>query len=181
MATDIAMSMLLPVLMAYSLVGEEVHEWLGIVMLLLFIIHHILNWGWYKNFGKGTYTPIRILSTGINLLLVIIMVALPVSGILMAKHTFRFIRFSSGIASVNGFSASLQGFLCGCFKPAAAGNLHPQDGNIFYIVIPYYCRQFLAVVNGIKFWATDQCNFSLHKILMDIRISICSTVSSNQQ
>ena len=34
MATDIAMTILLPVLMAYSLVGEEVHEWLGIVMFL---------------------------------------------------------------------------------------------------------------------------------------------------
>ena len=98
-ATDIAMTMLLPILMAYSLVGEEIHEWLGIAMFLLFIIHHALNRGWHKNLARGPYPPIRILSVGINLLLVIVMVALPVSGILMAKHTFHFIRFSSGIAS----------------------------------------------------------------------------------
>ena len=99
MAIDLAMTMLLPVLMAYSLVGEEIHEWLGIVMFLLFIIHHALNWGWHKNLVKGPYPPIRILSTGINLLLVIIMVALPVSGIMMARHTFQFIHFRSGTAS----------------------------------------------------------------------------------
>lgn len=99
MATDLAMTMLLPILMAYSLVGEEVHEWLGIVMFLLFIVHHALNWGWYKNLVKGPYPSIRILSTGINLLLVIVMVALPVSGILMARYTFHFIHFQSGAAS----------------------------------------------------------------------------------
>ncbi|MBD5528940.1 MAG: hypothetical protein HDR02_11165 [Lachnospiraceae bacterium] len=62
---------------------EEIHEWLGIVMSLLFITHHALNWGWYKNLVRGPYPPIRILSAGINLLLVIVMVALPVSGILL--------------------------------------------------------------------------------------------------
>ena len=99
MATDLAMTILLPVLMAYSLVGEEVHEWLGIVMFLLFTIHQVFNWRWYKNLVRGPYPPIRILSTGINLLLVIVMAALPISGIMMAKHTFQFIHFRSGAAS----------------------------------------------------------------------------------
>ena len=44
MAADIAMTILLPILMAYSLVGEAVHEWLGIVMFLLFIVHQTY-WG----------------------------------------------------------------------------------------------------------------------------------------
>ena len=99
MATDLTMTMLFPVLMAYSLVGEAVHEWLGIVMFPLVTIHQALNRHWYKNLVRGPYPPIRILNTVINLLLVIVMAALPVSGILMAKHTFRFIRFSSGTAS----------------------------------------------------------------------------------
>ncbi|MBQ1342485.1 MAG: hypothetical protein IIY33_08390 [Erysipelotrichaceae bacterium] len=37
---DVAMALALPVLMAYSLVGEELHEVIGLVMLVLFIIHH---------------------------------------------------------------------------------------------------------------------------------------------
>ena len=66
MATDIAMTILLPVLMAYSLVGETVHEWLGIVMFLLFTIHQVFNGRWYKNFVRGSYLPIRILSAGMK-------------------------------------------------------------------------------------------------------------------
>ena len=40
---DSGMVLLLPLLMAYSLVGEAAHEYLGIGMFLLFISHHILN------------------------------------------------------------------------------------------------------------------------------------------
>ena len=43
MIADVAMMLLLPFLMAYSLVGEAVHEGMGIVMALLFILHHVLN------------------------------------------------------------------------------------------------------------------------------------------
>ena len=43
-ALDGLMILLLPVLMAYSLVGEQLHEWLGVLMLLLFVGHHALNW-----------------------------------------------------------------------------------------------------------------------------------------
>ena len=115
-AADIIMTMLLPVLMAYSLVGESVHEWLGIVMFLLFTIHQALNRHWYKNLVRGPYPPIRILNMVINLLLVIVMVALPVSGILMAKHTFHFIRFSFGTASARliHLLASYWGFVLIC-------------------------------------------------------------------
>ena len=40
---DILMIAALPVLMAYSLVGETLHEIVGTGMLVLFITHHILN------------------------------------------------------------------------------------------------------------------------------------------
>ena len=38
---DLGMTVLLLLLMAYSLIGEEAHEWLGAAMLLLFVLHHI--------------------------------------------------------------------------------------------------------------------------------------------
>ena len=46
---DFGMVLLLPLLMAYSLVGEAAHEYLGIGMFLLFIAHHILNIAWWKH------------------------------------------------------------------------------------------------------------------------------------
>lgn len=40
---DAAMVLLLPLLMAYSLIGEAFHEFAGTLMLLLFLAHHRLN------------------------------------------------------------------------------------------------------------------------------------------
>ena len=42
-AVDVAMTIALLLLMAYELIGQAAHEWLGIGMFVLFIIHHILN------------------------------------------------------------------------------------------------------------------------------------------
>ncbi|MEQ3170107.1 DUF4405 domain-containing protein [Dysosmobacter welbionis] len=96
MSIDLAMVVLLPVLMAYSLVGEVIHEWLGITMFLLFILHHAMNWRWYKSVTKGVYSAARILKTAVDGLLTILMFALPISGMIMAKHTFPFLDLSTG-------------------------------------------------------------------------------------
>ena len=45
---DIGMTVMLLFLMAYELIGEAAHEWLGIGMFVLFIIHHILNRKWRR-------------------------------------------------------------------------------------------------------------------------------------
>ena len=60
---DIGMTVILLFLMAYELIGEAAHEWLGIGMLVLFIIHHILNRKWSRSVFKGKYTLFRIWQT----------------------------------------------------------------------------------------------------------------------
>lgn len=91
MIVDIAMTALLPMLMAYSLIGEKFHEVAGTLMLVLFIAHHVMNRGWYKNLFKGRYTARRIFQTVLDMLLLVFMVIQPVSGILMSKHLYTFI------------------------------------------------------------------------------------------
>ncbi len=86
MIIDILMVMLLPLLMAYSLIGEKNHEILGICMFALFIAHHVINRKWWTTLFKGKYSPARAFNTAVNLLLAVYMVAQPVSGILMSKH-----------------------------------------------------------------------------------------------
>ena len=71
--------------MAYSLVGEAAHEYLGIGMFVLFIVHHIMNIAWWKNLLRGKYTPIRSVGTVLNFALVLIMLALPISGIVLSR------------------------------------------------------------------------------------------------
>lgn len=110
-AADMAMILLLPILMAYSLVGEAAHEWIGITMFLLFILHHALNWRWYKQLTKGSYSPMRVLGTVVNTLLAIIMIALPVSGMMMARHTTDFLNLGMSGARIIHLLASHWGFV----------------------------------------------------------------------
>ena len=42
---DAVMLLLLPLLMAEVLTGQELHEWMGTAMAVLFLAHHILNLG----------------------------------------------------------------------------------------------------------------------------------------
>lgn len=110
---DLAMTAMLPVLMAYALVGEATHEWVGISMFILFITHHILNYRWHQNLLKGRYSGIRILGTVINILLFAIMICLMVSGIMMSRHVFIFLHISDGtsFARTMHLLASYWGFV----------------------------------------------------------------------
>lgn len=62
-SADLAMIVLLLLLMTYDLIGQAAHEWLGIAMFLLFILHHVLNRRWLKSVFRGKYTPMRVLQT----------------------------------------------------------------------------------------------------------------------
>ena len=99
MFVDTAMVVLLPMLMAYSLIGETFHEIAGTLMLCLFIAHHWLNWAWFKGLLRGRYTPRRVFRTAVDLLLLVFMIAQPVTGILMSKHLYIFLP-TDGLSSV---------------------------------------------------------------------------------
>lgn len=88
---DITMAVLLPLLMAYSLIGEAFHEVVATAIFVLFIVHHILNRKWYGVLFKGKYTARRVFQTVLNTLLLVVMILQPVSGILMSKHLFMFL------------------------------------------------------------------------------------------
>ena len=60
---DICLTVSLLLLMPYSLIGETAHEWIGMAMLVLFIVHHILNRKWIGALAKGRYTIFRIYQT----------------------------------------------------------------------------------------------------------------------
>jgi len=91
MAVDGAMLILLPVLMAYSLVGELWHEIAGVAMTALFLAHHILNRRAAAALFRGRQTPERLFSTAVTLLLCAVMILLPLSGIAMSRHLFTFL------------------------------------------------------------------------------------------
>lgn len=90
-AIDVLMTALLVVQMAYPVTEQQIHEWTGAGMLLLFIAHHILNLHWLKVLGKGKYNGQRILQTVVDVLLLADMLALMFSGIRLSRYVFTFL------------------------------------------------------------------------------------------
>ncbi|MCH5266449.1 MAG: DUF4405 domain-containing protein [Lachnospiraceae bacterium] len=98
MLIDIGMTGILLFLMAYALVGEAAHEWLGVSMFALFVLHHILNTGWIKNIGKGKYTAFRTVQTVLAALVLCTMAGSMISGIVLSRHVFAFLPNHGGQA-----------------------------------------------------------------------------------
>ena len=88
---DIAMTLGLLFLMGYHLWGDSAHEWVGAGMFLLFLLHHILNRGWWKRLFRGKYNAARALLTGVNLLTLAAMLGLMVSGVMLSNEVFAFL------------------------------------------------------------------------------------------
>ena len=88
---DAAMTLALLLLMAYGLVGEAAHEWLGMGMFALFLLHHLLNRRWIRAVPQGRYAPPRMVQTALIGLIFLCMVGSMVSGIVLSRHVFAFL------------------------------------------------------------------------------------------
>jgi hypothetical protein len=121
---DSLMSILLPVLMAWSLIGEKAHEWIGVSMIILFFLHHALNYRWFISIFKGHYTYIRIVQTVLDLILILIMLTLMASGIMLSKYVFTGLSIQSGsaVARVGHMLASHWGFVLMSIHVGMHGN-----------------------------------------------------------
>ena len=113
MILDTLMVVLLPLLMAYSLIGENIHEVIGLCMFALFIGHHIINRKWWTSLFKGKYNASRTLSTIINLLLAVYMLLQPISGVLMSKYVLKDITLNdaAGILRMIHMTVAYWGFV----------------------------------------------------------------------
>ena len=110
---DLLMTVLLLLLMAYQITGQELHEWFGAGELLLFLLHNILNMKWYGNLFKGKYRPSRIIQTIVNFGILITMLCLGFSGIVMSRHVFAALSIHGPMATARmmHLAASYWGFV----------------------------------------------------------------------
>lgn len=111
---DAAMTLALLLLMAYGLVGEAAHEWLGMGMFALFVAHHILNRKWLLAVGKGKYTPIRMVQTALVGIIFLSMSGSMISGIVLSRHVFAFLPKHGGyeLAQQVHILCAYWGFIC---------------------------------------------------------------------
>ncbi|MBQ1899774.1 MAG: DUF4405 domain-containing protein [Erysipelotrichaceae bacterium] len=91
MFIDIAMLASLLFLMAYQITGDLFHEWIGIGMTALAIVHQILNRKWYGSLFKGKRSPYRILSMVINVFLILSFFVTALCGMSMSSHAAPFL------------------------------------------------------------------------------------------
>lgn len=112
-AIDVFMTLGLLFLMGYPLWGDVAHEWAGAGTFLLFIAHHALNWKWYRNLCRGRYAPARILQASVDLLLLVAMIGLMISGAMLSNYAFAFLNIRGGLsfARLLHMAASYWGFV----------------------------------------------------------------------
>ncbi|MDR2179628.1 MAG: DUF4405 domain-containing protein [Synergistaceae bacterium] len=94
---DLGMTALLLFATAYRITGDVTHEWIGIAVFILFVVHNAVNWRWYRGLFRGKYDFRRMMNTAVNLLLLATMTALMISGMLLSRTVFAFMGFSGGM------------------------------------------------------------------------------------
>ena len=66
-------------------------------------------------------------------------------------------------------------------KSSAAGNLHSDNGDAFYVVFADDCRQLLGIIHPIQLRATHKRDVSLNEPLVESGIGVSCAVGSNKQ
>ena len=127
---DIAMTVVLLCLMAYQVTGEEAHEWCGIAMTALVIVHQILNRRWYSALLKGKYHAYRIAATVLNILLLAAFALTAFCGMSMSGHAVPFLYGMVRVSfarqmhlSMSHWAFVLMGLHLGFHIPAMAAKL----------------------------------------------------------
>lgn len=77
--------------------SDSVHEILGTVLIVLWILHNILNRSFYKSLFKGKYSTTWIILTAVNAALAVSCVLLAISGIMLSNRVFLFLRIERGM------------------------------------------------------------------------------------
>ena len=87
---DVALTVTLLLLMAFQVTEQLAHEWLGITMFALTIVHQILNRKFYAAIFKGKYSPLRVFQLIVNVLLLLSFVCTALSGMMMSRFATPF-------------------------------------------------------------------------------------------
>ena len=131
---DAAMTVLLLFLMAYQVTGEMAHEWIGMGMTVLVIIHQILNRKWYGTLFKGKYNPYRTVTTILNILLLLGIALTAFCGMSMSGYAVPFLYGMAPVSFVRRMHLSmshwcfvLMGLHLGMHIPAMTAGLKLKD------------------------------------------------------
>ena len=92
---DVLMYIIFIVLMGHHITENKIHEILGIVMFILFIIHNLLNFKFYKTIFKGKYNLKRLFLTTMDVLLLVCFIGIIISSINISSDIFEFLNIQT--------------------------------------------------------------------------------------
>lgn len=165
------MTVLLLCLMAYQVTGELLHEWIGIGMTVILVIHHILNHKWYAVLFKGMYNPYRIVTTVVNTLLLAAITLTAFCGMSMSNHAVRFLYGMADMVfartthlAASYWSFILMGLHLGLHLPALTVKIKSSKvgKNVFTAVFTIIAGVglWLFIKNGIPGYITFRTHFA---------------------
>ena len=150
---DAAMTVLLLFLMAYQVTGEMAHEWIGMGMTVLVIIHQILNRKWYRALFRGKYNPYRTVTTILNILLLLSFALTAFCGMSMSGYAVPFLYGMAPVSFVRRMHLSmshwafvLMGLHLGMHIPVMAAGLKLKDRTKIIMTCIFVC------IGGIGLW-----------------------------
>lgn len=79
------MTILLVLLMSLQVTEQDGHEYIGMLMVLVVIVHQYLNRKWYGNIFRGRYGAVRVLTLAVNVSLIVAFTLSAVSGMMIAE------------------------------------------------------------------------------------------------
>ncbi len=131
---DAAMTVLLLFLMVYQVTGEMAHEWIGMGMTALVIIHQTLNRKWYGALFKGKYHSYRAVTAILNILLLLCFALTAFSGMAMSGYAVPFLYGMAPASSARQTHLSMSHWACvlmglhlGMHIPAMTAGLKLKD------------------------------------------------------
>lgn len=142
-------------------------------MFVLWIFHHILNRNWYRHLIKGKYTASRIIQTVVDILVLLSMLALMVSGIILSREVFAFLPISKGIAfarSLHVFSAfwgfALMALHLGLHWNMILGMVRKASGSVLPGQTQVVLRMIAVLIAGYGLYAFIKNQFLSYMFML---------------
>lgn len=88
---DAVLAVVYVAVMATALVQEAPHEYLGIALFVLAIVHVVMNRRWFTHLTSGRYSAVRVLQLVAVLGLLACIVAQLASSLVLSKYAFGFL------------------------------------------------------------------------------------------
>ena len=163
---DVALTVTLLLLMAFQVTEQLAHEWLGVTMFALTIVHQLLNRKYYAALFKGRYNALRVFQLIVNTLLLLSFVCTALSGMMMSRFATPFMNgilpssiVRQGHLALSHWSFVLMGLHLGLHFGIITSRMKNRAVRIVLAVV----MTGVSVYGFYLFFSSDILNYMLFK------------------